>query len=77
MLSVTTLRGPERFAHIAKARLEFIVLCSRAGIGSTTIGKVLHRDQDTIRYHLQREKFVTRRRRYRERLAAAQQLEAA
>lgn len=64
MMSVKTLRGVERPSHIVAARREFILLASSKGIGSTTIAKVLWRNQCTVRYHIDPQKVRVRRERY-------------
>jgi hypothetical protein len=70
MMSLQTLRGEERFPHIVQARREFIQLADSKGIGSTTIAKVLWRNQDTVRYHLDPAKRAVRRNRYLAKRAA-------
>jgi|ERR1051325_10268780 DNA-binding NarL/FixJ family response regulator len=64
MMSTKTLKGEERFPHIVAARKEFIQLAYSKGIGSTTIAKTLHRNENTVRYHLRPDVQLARHERY-------------
>lgn len=64
MVSIEALRGDDRDRHLVEARREVCLRAKAEGIGSTTIGKILHRDQDTVRYHLNPKKRAARTSRY-------------
>lgn len=64
MLSLDDIRGDDRATRLVAARREVCVRAKAEGIGSTTIAKILHRDQDTVRYHFDPKNQETRRNRY-------------
>lgn len=64
MLSLADMRGDDRAVRLVEARREYCLRAKAEGIGSTTIGKILHRDQDTVRYHFNPKKQEARRNRY-------------
>jgi len=67
MLSVKTMRGPDRHAHIVAARREFCLTAHAEGIGCILLGKALWRHHDTVQYYLNPAKQGERQRRYQAR----------
>lgn len=63
-VTLEALRSDDRDERLVRARVEYCERANAEKIGSTTIGKVLHRNQATIRYHLRPQMQAVRRNRY-------------
>lgn len=72
--TLEAMRSDDRDKRLVAARREYCRQAKAEGIGSTTIGKILCRHQDTIRYHFNPKKALVRQERYLRSKLVAQQL---
>jgi hypothetical protein len=72
MITLDEIRSDDRCARLVEARREYCLRVKAEGIGSVITAKVLHRNQDTVRYHLNPKMQRARQLRYLTKRAAAE-----